>query len=60
MKRVNTEVAHATDYGWMALLFAALYLSEGWYEHWARSQRPYSKARAMVLYDRVLTGRAFA
>ena len=37
-----------------ALLFAALYISEAWYDNWLRTKRIHSKARAMVLYDRVL------
>lgn len=37
------------------LLFAALYLSEGWYETWVQnSKRLHAKARAIVLYDRAL------
>ncbi len=35
-------------------LFMALYHSEGWYLHWLRKGSLHSKARAMVLYDRVL------
>lgn len=35
----------------------ALYLSEGWYDSWYRTRKPYAKARAMVLFDRVSTGR---
>ena len=44
-------------------LFAALWLSEGWYEGWycgwelKPSRRIAWKARGIVLYDRVLTGR---
>lgn len=38
----------------LALLFAALYISEGWYDRWLRTKNLHSKARAMVLYDRVL------
>ena len=39
------------------LFFAALYVSEGWYENWRWTSRPHSRARAVVLFDRVLTGR---
>lgn len=39
-------------------LFAALYVSEVWYALWTSPYaRLYHKARAMVVYDRVLTGR---
>ena len=39
----------------LGLLFAALYVSEGWYDNWRRHpNRIHSKARAMVLFDRVL------
>ena len=37
--------------------FAALYLSEGWYDYFARSKRIHARARAVVLFDRVMTGR---
>lgn len=40
-------------------LFAALYLSEGWYIWWSERDIPkgrknYARARAVVLFDRVL------
>lgn len=41
-------------------LFAALYLSEGWYVWWSEQNtypdrlRNYERARAVVLFDRVL------
>ena len=40
----------------MARLFAALYVSEGWYDGWLQDpkRRLYWKARAVVLFDRVL------
>jgi len=38
----------------LALLFAALYISEGWCDNWIRTKKIYSKARAMVLFDRVI------
>ena len=40
-------------------LFAALYVSEAWYSAWKLrpTKRLYWKARAIVLYDRVLTGK---
>jgi len=44
-----------------AIVFAALYVSEGWYTLWEsrgmlkRGARPlYYKARALVVYDRIL------
>jgi hypothetical protein len=36
--------------------FAALYVSEGWYEYWRWTKKPYGKARCIVLYDRVMSG----
>jgi len=41
----------------MTLFFAGLYLSEGWYEHWRVTGSLHSKARALVLFDRVITQR---
>lgn len=38
----------------MALLFSALYVSEGWYDKYKRVDSVHAKARAMVLFDRVL------
>lgn len=40
----------------LAWLFAALYVSEGWYDNWMLRGKIHSKARAMVLYDRALNG----
>ena len=41
--------------GDMARFFAALYISEGWYDGWLRHpRRIHWKARAVVLFDRVL------
>lgn len=38
-------------------LFAALYVSEGWYDGWkTNGERLYWKARAIVVFDRVLCG----
>lgn len=42
---------------YFARFFAALYLSEGWYDYYARSKRIHARARAVVLFDRVMTGR---
>jgi hypothetical protein len=55
----------------LALFFAALYVSEAWWLQWydypilkraGLSTRPtwpiYCRARAVVLYDRIITGRA--
>jgi trimethylamine:corrinoid methyltransferase-like protein len=41
----------------MALFFAAMYHSESWYEHWRITGNLHSKARAIVLFDRVLNER---
>lgn len=39
----------------MARFFAALYISEGWYDGWLRQPNRIGwKARAVVLFDRVL------
>lgn len=40
-----------------ALLFAALYLSEGWYERFRSRRSVAAKARAMVLFDRAMSGK---
>ena len=39
-----------------ARFFAALWLSEAWYLDWIRTRRLHRRARAVVLYDRVLCG----
>jgi len=39
------------------LLLCALYLSAGWYDRYARTGSVHSRAKAVVLYDRILTGR---
>lgn len=41
----------------MTLFFAGLYLSEGWYSKWENDGSLYAKARAIVLFDRVITER---
>ena len=47
----------------LELFFAALYLSDGWYSWFAERKdmpqrnRIYGRARAVVLFDRVITGR---
>ena len=41
----------------LAQFFAALWVSEGWYESWLRTGRIHNKTRAVVLFDRVLNGR---
>jgi hypothetical protein len=38
----------------MIRLFEALYLSEVWYGYWRSKGSVYAKARAMVLFDRVM------
>lgn len=50
----------------LGMLFAALYVSEGWFDSWfqwhnskqrhMRKMAMYGRARAVVLYDRVLNG----
>lgn len=40
----------------MTRLFAALYASEPMYGYWDRTGILWAKARAVVLYDRILTG----
>ena len=40
-----------------ARLFAALYLSADWYGYFERSGRAHARARAVVLFDRVITGK---
>ena len=42
---------------YFARFFAALYLSEGWYDYFARSGRAHARARAVVLFDRVMAGK---
>lgn len=37
--------------------FCALWLSEIWYEHWGRTGDLSAKARALVIFDRVMDGR---
>lgn len=41
---------------WSGRFFAALWLSEGWYEAWRQHGRLYHKARGIVMFDRVLCG----
>lgn len=41
----------------LALLGWALFLSEGWYENWRIRGQLHSKARGIVLFDRVITER---
>lgn len=37
--------------------FAALYVSEGWYSAWlTRKDRPHYRARAVVIFDRIMAG----
>lgn len=50
----------------LEMLFAALYISEGWYDIWfqqrdseerrLRKMATYGRARAVVLFDRALNG----
>lgn len=39
------------------LFFAGLYLSEIWYSRWESHGSIHAKARAIVLFDRVITQR---
>lgn len=38
----------------LAWVFAALYVSEGWYDSWKMRGKIHHKARAIVIYDRTL------
>lgn len=40
----------------MNRLFAALYVSEAWHSHWRSSGSLSSKAKAVVLFDRLMAG----
>ena len=40
----------------MELFFAAMWISEGWYESWRSTRSLHSKARGIVMFDRVLNG----
>lgn len=40
----------------MIRLFAALYASEQWHSFWRSHGSLYAKARAIILYDRIITG----
>ena len=42
-----------TYYAWF---FAAMYLSEGWYDMYARTGSIHARTRALVLFDRVMAG----
>lgn len=44
---------------WSTLVMGALYVSEIWYAKFAEKGCVYSKARAMVSHDRVITQREF-
>lgn len=39
----------------MSRLFAALYVSDRWYFRWQHTGLLHNKARAIVLFDRILT-----
>lgn len=39
------------------IVFAALYVTEGWYEEYRRTGSLYAKTRAVVVYDRCLNER---
>ena len=39
-----------------ARFFAGMYLSEGWYDYYRRKQVVHARARAVVLFDRVMAG----
>ena len=38
----------------ITLLFAGLYVSEGWYELYRNTGSVYARTRAVVLFDRVI------
>lgn len=40
----------------MTRLFMALYASEIWHSHWRSNGSIYAKTKAMVSFDRILTG----
>lgn len=40
----------------MTRFFAALYVSEGWHAHFLRTGSLRSKAKALVIFDRIVTG----
>ena len=42
-------------YAWY---FAAMYLSEGWYDKFARTGSIHARTRAVVLFDRIMTREA--
>jgi len=39
-----------------ALLFAALWVSEPWYGYFLRSGKIHAKTRAVIAFDRIITG----
>jgi hypothetical protein len=41
----------------LAQIFAAMWVSEAWYESWLLTGRIHRRTRAVVVFDRVLTGR---
>lgn len=53
------------EYNQLTRIFRALYCSEGWYDRWALksdlgSKTPlYCKARAIVVFDRIMTNRTW-
>lgn len=40
----------------MSRFFAALYVTEAWHAKWINDGSLYAKTRAVVLFDRILTG----
>lgn len=51
LRRALTQSEHEK------LVFAAMWHSGGWYEHWRTTGSLHAKARAVVLHDRVLNRR---
>ena len=54
--RISEITRAAKFYAHLASVFGALYASEGWWASWHKSKRLHSKARAIVVFDRVLNG----
>jgi hypothetical protein len=53
---MTTEAERKEVWTHLTWIFAALYVSEGWYDGWMRTGRLHNKARAVVLFDRCING----
>ena len=51
--QAHKALMHAFD---PARFFAAMWLSEGWHERWLIFRRPHYRARAAVVFDRMMAG----